>query len=443
MEFFSLTFIFFFLPLSMAFYYFSPNKYKYVSLLIISLAFYLTLSEANIYILLVMTFTDYIFGLLIGRLSKRKIKKTALFFTVINVIKNLAIFSYFSVILTESGIAVAGVMVVALCGISYSVDIYKKELEAEKNLLLYAVYSLFFGKIFYGPFVRFGEIRYPIKEVHPSLTSISKGAVMLISAVAKKVILADSVRRLYTDLAQISHSNSSVLGIWLLVISFTFSLYFTLSAYFDMAQAIAYLFSFKLPVSFYYPFMSRSVDEFFARFNITINQFVRKYVYMQLGEKSGGFLSASLNIILVSMLISLWYGITPNYLLWGIYLALFIIGEQYLYPFIVKNTPDFISRMMTFCVTIFSFVFITASSIPEAIFYIRSMFNLSDLPATDNITLYLLSANMGTLILCVVLCSSIYSVTAKFMDKHYPTTWQVISSLQSLLLLFLSVVFMV
>ncbi len=435
MELFSLTFLFLFLPISLAVYYLTPNKY--ITLLAISLIYYISNPYSSLLLVAMMVASDYLTGLVIG-LNRRK-KAAVNILSTINIAKNLLLFILASTQTIPSIVTALGVMVVALTGISYTVDVGKGSCRAEKNFLKFSCYSLFFGRLHFGPFVRYGELRHQIDRVKPSLTYVSQGVVMLSYALGKKIIIADNVTSLYERLKEIPYSNLSVAGIWALVISFGFSLYFTLSAYLDMAQAIGYLFSIKLPISFYYPFTAVSVDEFFARFNISVNEFIRRYVYLPLGAKKGGPLSASINIILVSMLISLWYGITINHLLWGVYLAVFIIIEQWILADILEFIPPFIRRVSTFCITIFSFVFMTGISPEESLFYIKSMFGMGTIPLLDDSSSYFLTANLWVLALCIIFCSSIYAETRHRLSKSHPIFWDIVTVFSSVVVIIISI----
>lgn len=411
-----------FLPIAVILFYLTPNRFKPITLTAISIYFYYLVSPSYLLIILMSVLFDYFIATQIQFHMPKSFIRKSIF--ALAVAKNLGIYLYYGIMSQIEGEnAPFGIMLVSLTGLGYIIDVYKKEIIPEYNVMRYISYAMFFPRLYVGPLVPYGDMKGQLIHIKPSLTGISRGIVMFIFGLAKKIIMADTMIKLYSSLLSIPQYEYSVLTAWILMISFAFSLYFTLSGYFDVARGLALIFSLKLPFGFYYPFQARSLDEFFARFNITVNEFVRKYVYVGLGEKNNGTLSASLNILLVSMLISMWYGIKINCLVWGIYLAIFIILEQFVYGKYWRKMPIFIQRALTFCITMMSFSILLGNNITETTFYLKTMFGFNNTPLTDITTAYYLYSNSVLFVLAFVMCTSFGNNLSKYMSQKFPSIW--------------------
>jgi len=219
---------------------------------------------------------------------------------------------------------------------------------------------------------------------------------------------------------------ATVLSTWCLVIALAFSVYFTLSGFCDMAKGIAAMFGIKLPANFYYPYQSRSVEDFFNRFNITVNQYFRRTVYRSLQEDKNGPAADALNILVIGMLMGLWFGFHVNYLLWGLYLGSFIILEKYLYKKVLQATPTLFCRVYALCVVLSSFTIFAGNSARQSLGFIRDMFGFGGLEAFNEQILYLLSSNWLLLVLCVFFSTSLTYVVSTWMRKLWPRVSRVL-----------------
>ena len=434
MNMFSLTFIFIFLPMAMVLFYMTPNKFKAHTLTLISIFYYITADFKGLPFILTSIFFDYLCAVYID--SEKigyRMRKITLF---VDIIKNLTILLYFSIMFQQNGnFPILGIMFTSFMGMGYVIDIYKCEYISEKNIFRYLSIMMFFPSLYYGPLVKYSLLKGQITKIKPSLSGISKGVVLFVGGFAKKIIIADSLVSMYEELLAIPFHQLSVLSSWLLMITFAFSLYFTLSAYFDIAKGIANMFSLELPSGFCYPFQARSMDEFFARFNITVNEYVRNYVYIQLGGKSNGKISAMFNILLVSMLIGVWYGFRLNCLLWGVYFGVLIILEQYVYPNRWKKVPEFIQRFITFCATMMSFSIMLGTDIKDTGTYLSTMFGFWSTALYDTNSLYILTSNFVVLLLAVIICTNIWYRISRAMSKRFPTFWEFFTVSTNILIL--------
>jgi len=273
----TLSFVFVFLPLSILLFYVAPKPLKTAVLLLVSLLFYTMLDPTNLLLMLLSITYDYLMAFLILKAKKdvsmRKLPMMAC------VLKNLALVLVFGLQQEIFHIEMPlGLMVYSLTSMGYVIDVYRGDEPFEKNWLNFALFCTFFGKIVVGPLVQYGDMRQDILQRKPSLTSVGNGLILFVSGLAKQVVLAGSAEEIIGMLQVIPQESLSIVSTWLLVLSFTFKLYFTLSGYCDMARGLAQIFSMRLPESYHYPFQSRTVSDFFNRFNITVTQYTNRYV---------------------------------------------------------------------------------------------------------------------------------------------------------------------
>ena len=214
-----------------------------------------------------------------------------------------------------------GISIAAFTSVGYLIDLYHGECDPIDDPIRYGVFCSFFGKLYIGPIVSAQQFVPQLDDPQMTAEGITRGMVQYLRGLAKIVILAGSLQELITQWETLLSLEVTILGTWLHVLCYIFYIYFTLSGYSDMARGTGAVFGLDLPENFHHPLQSYSVADFFGRFNISANRFVRKYVYQALGAEDNGPLSTSVNILLITMLMGLWYGINLNYLVWGAFLG--------------------------------------------------------------------------------------------------------------------------
>ena len=227
-----------------------------------------------------------------------RVTRTALF---LSVLKSVSLILFCMVRSQLEGYSMpVGILVYTLSATGYVVDLYRGEVPYERSLCNFLLYNCFFGKIFVGPYVKYSLIRPQLRKKQLSLSSISTGLVLLIQGIAKKVVLADNLLLTYRKVAQVdaSRASATTLSSWLLLLSLVLGIYFTLSAYCDVARGLGQIFCFKLPRNFSYPLHSSSVREFVNHFNTTLVEYLRRYVYRPLGGGRYGVVSDCFNTLL-------------------------------------------------------------------------------------------------------------------------------------------------
>ncbi len=438
MPFHTLSFVFAFLPLSILLFYGAPAKARTPILLLISLLFYTLLDPTNLPMMLLSISYDYLMAWLILRakrdISLRKLPLIAC------VVKNLAMIVVFGLQQSIFHIAMPlGLLVYSLTSMGYVIDVYRGDEPFEKNWFRFALFCTFFGKIHTGPLVQYGDMKQQFAQHKPSLSAISSGLPLFLCGLAKQVILAGSAGEMLEKLQLIPADSVTVVSTWLLILGSIFRLYFSLSGYCDMARGLARIYSLRLPQSYHYPFQSRTVSDFFDRFNITVTQYTNRYVYIMLGADSGGRLSAALNTFLTAMLLGLWFGIDLNYLLWGCYFAIFILLERYVLLKQLLKLPVIFLRAYTFVVVSLSFTIFFADSLSQTAQWLSTMFGFGGKELINGYASYILRSNLPILLLSFFCLTSMSNIIGRSLRSRFPRLSQGGSVLWNMALLLVTV----
>ncbi len=427
MDVFSLPFLFFFLPVTGLVFCLVPRRFRVFVLFVASAFFYAMTSPVGLGIMAVSVGIDFLLArpiFLCGKGSRWG--KAAV---TVGAAKNILLFVTLSSIsqldLMEMPL---GVTVYCFTSLGYLVDLYNGETDPITSFYDYGLFCCFFGKLYVGPIISANQFRGQLGTLRPSLSLMGQGFIWLCHGLAKKVILADGVLALGTQFKDIPYQEKTVFGVWLLVICHLLATYYTLSGFSDMARGVGALFGMELPENFHYPLQADSVTDFFSRFNISANRFVRKYVYGALSAEDNGKLSTTLNILLITILMGLWYGININYLAWGGVLGFFIVLETLYGEKVLHRLPSLVRWLYTFVAVVFSFAIYSSGSISQAMFYLKTMVGLGTSRLWDNQALYLLTSNWLLLVLCVVFCSGFISRQGKRLQAR----WLLVSQITSL-----------
>ena len=442
-----------------------PRRYKTFVLFTASLLFYaflpgigldsssypsLRMVPVNLLIMLACVYADYLLARPIFLYGKGSIPaRAALYFAAV---KSILLFIALSSVSQLGLIAMpTGVAVYAFTSLGYLIDLYNGETEPVTSAYDYGLFCCFFGKIYVGPIVSSNDfIPQLYRPFRPSLTRIGNGFVWFVHGLAKKVILADSILTLAGRLKAVDYTDKTIFSVWLLLVCYIFATYFTLSGYSDMARGVGSILGLDLPENFHYPLQADSVTDFFSRFNISAYRFVRKYVYGALGAEDNGPLATTLNIMLITMLMGLWYGVSVNFLVWGASLGLVIVLETVFGERCLHRVPALFRRLYTFVCIVLSFVWFSTQSLSQSFFYLRTMLGLErsayGLPApalVDEYSLYLASSNWLLLLLCVFFCTGLTSRTSRRLASRRPLLAGFLSGASNLFLLAAALAFMV
>lgn len=367
----SITFLYYFLPAVLVIYYLTPAKGKNLILFLASFVFYLW-GEPKYSVLLLFSVTAGYMG---GRcIEYQRQRKEAAFFIAITL--GLLVFFKYMDFLMESVNMIFGthapMMQIALpIGISfytfqiisYYVDIYRGEVQAERNFIDFAAYVTMFPQLIAGPIVRFQTVQAELKHRKITWENIGNGAACFVCGLCKKVLIADSLGMLVAELEKIA--GIGTVGYWVLAITFMLQLYYDFSGYSDMAIGLGRMLGFTFPENFQYPFISKSISEFWRRWHMTLGGWFRDYLYIPLGGNRVGVPRWCLNMFIVWLFSGLWHGAGWNFALWGLYFGVFLSAEKLLGKQIGKRTGKKIagSHLYVLLVVLFSFVIFRVESI--------------------------------------------------------------------------------
>lgn len=325
----SVEFLFVFLPFTVAVYFLCPKKLKNVWLLAASLLFYGFGEPVYLFLMLLTIAVDYTLGLLIER-SKRR-KRLLLVLGIIFNISLLAFFKYFDMLIgvlgaSPLGLALPiGISFYIFQATSYIIDVYRKEVSASHSLINFGTYVSLFPQLIAGPIVKYRDIDKELTKREHRLSDISKGISLFCVGLAKKALLANPAGELYEDLI---FSRTDPASLWLGLVLFAFQIYYDFSGYSDMAVGLGGIFGFSFPRNFNYPYVSKSITEFWRRWHMTLSSWFREYVYIPLGGNRHGKTRTFINLFAVWSLTGLWHGASWNFLIWGIYFFILLVIEK-------------------------------------------------------------------------------------------------------------------
>lgn len=417
MVFSSVVFILFFLPIFLSLYHFTPSKYKNAVLLGSSIFFYAWGAPLFIFVLLLSTVIDFY---LVGQLYRARgaLKKKWL---IASLVMNLGLLAYFkyanffienlNFFLKQVGVeSLSWTSVVLPIGISfytfqtltYSIDVYRNNAVPQKKMSNYVLYIMLFPQMIAGPIVRYNTIAKELEERHPSADDRLIGIYRFCVGLAKKVLIAN-VLGAYVDQYMGTVQGGffvpdSTLTAWLIILAYTFQIYFDFSGYSDMAIGLGRILGFSFPENFNMPYISKSITDFWRRWHITLGDFMKNYLYIPLGGNRGSKRLLYTNLVLVFLLSGLWHGASWNFVLWGCYHGFFLVVERlFLHKLYVKIGS--VSILITFLIVMHGWVIFKIEDIGVAFQYVQKLWDFSNV-YSGNYQLQLLVTLSVAFLLC-------------------------------------------
>lgn len=407
MVFSSLTFLFLFFPLVMGVYYLCPRALRNLWLLLTSLLFYAWGEPRYLILILLNILLGFTAGLGIHRFRGRLLGRLFLLTSVAGSLGLLCCFKYgdffLSAINGALGISLplwrlalpVGISFYTFQILSYTIDLYRGDVEVQRNPVSFALYVALFPQLIAGPIVRYRDVAQELQERKHSTAMAYEGACRFLVGLGKKVILANNLGLLCQSYR--SSADPTVLFAWLSALGFFLQIYYDFSGYSDMAIGLGRILGFHFPENFRYPYCSRSVTEFWRRWHMTLGAWFRDYVYIPLGGNRTGKLRWMGNILLVWCLTGLWHGAGWNFLLWGLFYAILLLGEKLWYgPFLAKM-PWF-SHIYLLLSVLLGFVLFQGGSLEQSWGDFRAMLGAGSIPTVSRESLYALR-NHGVLLI--------------------------------------------
>lgn len=409
----SFLFIYLFLPVSLLVYYITPKKHRNLSLLILSAAF--CLSFGYIYLIFITAYTavNYIFCRLIEILKKKKILSMSLMTTA--VIADVIVLFLFRLEMLNAvlytplhipkGFMPIGISFITLSAVGTLADVYCGRIKAERSIIGFALYFMFFPRLIMGPLLRYSSFSKMLGSRRENLSEMGVGFMIFIIGFAKKVVIADSMHMLYTACVSEKAESTSALTAWLGVIGYLLCLYFTLSGLSDMGTGIGYLFGFRFPQSFNYPLFSSRMTHFAAGWHIQVVMWFKHYISRPLVSLFRVRIYRILVAAAVWALTGFWYTFSINGIIWGIIISAAVMLEK---KFVKDRAFSLTGAFASLMVMIVSTVFFMGDSIGWSLKYLLAMLGGSKMLA-DSLSGYLLKSYI------IILIVSIYASTSMFM----------------------------
>lgn len=433
------VFLYLFLPLTLLIYYITPKKGQNLIVLLSGLLFYSWGEPIYVIVMLISTMIDYFAGLIMNKFEGRKGPRTVCL--IVSVVMNLSLLGIFkySGFIAENINAIAGQQLIDInnmnffgieflpmnmlpIGISfftfqsmsYTIDLYMGNVKVQKNPISFAAFVTLFPQIVAGPIVRYDDVARELDDRTVNLDLIYEGIVKFIIGLAKKVLIANSIGSLWTTVKAMEMGSISVLTSWLGILAFTFQIYFDFSGYSDMAVGLGKMMGFNFPQNFNYPYLSKSISEFWRRWHITLGSWFKSYVYFPLGGSRKGTGRTVFNLAVVWFLTGVWHGASWNFILWGSLYGVIIILEKLFLGKLLEKLPAAVSMIYTLFFVILGWVLFDTADLGAAGSYIAAMFGASGILA-DSTALYYLATYGITFIICIIGCTDIPKKAVEFL----------------------------
>ena len=403
----SISFLYYFLPTIIILYFITPKKYRNYILLIFSIIFYMYGEPKYVILMLVEILVAYFGALLIDKYKSKEI----FLITIIIHIGLLCVFKYtdlfigtinsiFKTNISFLNIALPiGISFYTFQILSYVIDVYRGKVKVQKNILKLATYVSLFPQLIAGPIVRYETICDELDNRDETIEKFSLGVRRFIIGLAKKVLIANMLGELCTKFSLVDER--SVLFYWIFAISYMLQVYFDFSAYSDMAIGLGKMFGFTFLENFNYPFISKSITEFWRRWHISLSSWFKDYVYIPLGGSRKGTLKLVRNILIVWFLTGIWHGAAYNFIIWGLFIGVFLVIEKLWLSKYISKLPKFLRNIYVLFIITISFIMFNAGSINEAFFNIKGLFGLNKEVFINNYTIYYLKSYLIVLIIAI------------------------------------------
>ncbi|MBQ8043985.1 MAG: MBOAT family protein [Clostridia bacterium] len=384
MVFSSAIFLFGFLPLLLGLYFLAKDKYRNYILLIFSLIFYGFGGPKLLIMMIAVVMIDYITAILVDKYKNEKVRKLVMILTVVLNIGTLFYFKYMgftvSVINRLASLSIPVPEIVLPIGISfytfqamsYTIDVYRREVKANKNPFSVLLYVSMFPQLVAGPIVRYKTVAEEIEKRQVTLETFTLGLERFIFGLAKKLVIANNTGKLADTIFEAEVLATPMA--WLGAIAYALQIYFDFSAYSDMAIGLGKMFGFNFEENFNYPYISKSVTEFWRRWHISLSTWFRDYVYIPLGGNRKGVKRQIINLFIVWSLTGIWHGAATNFLLWGLYYFVFLVLEKFVLKKVLYKLPKWVGHVYTLFVVLIGWVLFRAVGLSECIRVLKAMF---------------------------------------------------------------------
>lgn len=431
----SIIFLFYFLPITVAVYFLIPKSrlnWRNIWLLMASLFFYGWGEPVYIILMIYSAAFNYYMAKEIDREKTEggTGKRNMIFALVMNLLI-LGFFKYFGFLMdTINGITGLSLSYTALPlpigisfytfqGLSYIFDVYRGKVKVQKNPLSVALYLALFPQLIAGPIVNYRDIELQLDDRTCTAEKFGQGAFRFSVGMGKKVILANNLGALYDYVSSLPDSKMTVVTVWIGILAYTMQIYFDFSGYSDMAIGLGRMFGFEFLENFNYPYIAKSITDFWRRWHMSLSSWFRDYVYIPLGGNRVPVKRHILNLLIVWSLTGLWHGASWNFVAWGTYFGVLLILEKYVFGKALAKLPSWAQHVYTMLIVIVSWVFFSITDINAAFAYLGRMFGIGAAGFADKTTLFLLRSNLILLVVSAFGSTQVMKGELERMQKNF------------------------
>ena len=456
MVFSSLTFLFAYLPVTLAAYFLVPLRWRNLVLLVVSLFFYGWGEPVYIVIMFLSIAIDYTHGMLVEKY--RADDKKARWFVAQSVIFNLLLLGFFKygTFFAENLYALTGLQIpqsVELLGVtiplwgvplpigisfytfqtmSYTIDVYRKDAPVQKNIITFGTFVTLFPQLIAGPIIQYKSVAEQLKHREEGLGKFVSGVERFSVGLAKKVLLANAIGKLWDVFLATQVEELTVVGAWLGLAAYAFQIYFDFSGYSDMAVGLGRMFGFEFMENFNYPYISKSIVEFWKRWHISLTNWFREYLYFPLGGSRCSRAKWIRNILIVWTLTGIWHGAGWNFLLWGLYYAVWMLAERLFWGKYLEKLPAVAQHVYTMVIVLIGWGLFAIEDMGQLGGYLATCFGAGRF--IDAATLYQLRSYLPMLVILVFASTPLASKLYRRLGENTQAVVRPVLVLASLVL---------
>lgn len=412
----SIFFLYIFLPITLLLYYFVPRPGKNVVLLGVSLIFYAWGEPVYVFLMLFSIVFNYLTGIEIEYYQEEFDDRKAKFCFWLAVGVNLGLlgfFKYYGFFMENLNAVLPfqipykelplpiGISFYTFQTLSYVIDVYLGKVQVQRNLVSFGVYVTMFPQLIAGPIVQYADIDRQLKRRKTTFTKFGEGTTWFLRGLGKKVLLANNIGMTFDAIAAIPTGELSVVTAWIGCLAYTMQIYYDFSGYSDMAIGLGKMFGFEFMKNFDYPYISKSVTEFWRRWHISLGSWFREYVYIPLGGNRVSLPKCIRNIFVVWILTGFWHGAAWNFIVWGLYYGILLFLEKYALKNVLERLPGFIKHLYTMILVMIGWVFFFSSSLGNAFSYIGAMFGMQGRAFVDGTARYYMTSSIVLLLFAI------------------------------------------
>ena len=407
-------FLFYFLTITLILYYITPLRLRNVVLLLASLFFYYWGEQIYVLIMLLSTAVDYTHGLLVSHFKKKGKNQFARLTVASSIFFNLSILLFFkywdfiAISLHNIGIPIMPILGISLpIGISfftfqtmsYTIDVYRGHANVQKNIIHFSTFVTLFPQLIAGPIIKYKELDTQLVYRTHTIERFASGITIFIIGLSKKLLIANNLGLLWDTYKMMSINERTVGGAWLGLLAFTFQIYFDFSGYSDMAVGLGRMFGFEFIKNFHYPYISKSITEFWRRWHISLSTWFRDYLYIPLGGNRCSKIKWMRNLFIVWIATGIWHGANWNFVLWGLYFFVLLFIEKLFFGKILQKLPTILQHLYTLFFILISWAIFAIEDFAQLQVYMSCMFHFVEIPFWNTTASYYLKNYFWILII--------------------------------------------